>query len=110
MVVVLPAPLGPRKATTSPGATEKLTSRTASRPPNRRDRPTASITSCPIPSSASAASGGRGRSRGRGGQLVQAPHQPFAQPLDDTGHAARGPHDHDEQQRAGAGGDEPAVG
>src|SRR4051794_36499434 len=34
MVVVLPAPLGPRKPKTSPAATSKLTPRTASRSPN----------------------------------------------------------------------------
>src|SRR3954454_4596212 len=33
MVVVLPAPLGPRKPKTSPAATSKLTPRTASRSP-----------------------------------------------------------------------------
>jgi hypothetical protein len=32
MVVVLPAPLGPRKPSTSPGSTVKLRSSTASRP------------------------------------------------------------------------------
>src|SRR3954464_14649839 len=37
--VVLPAPLGPRMARLSPGATSRSTSRTASRPPNRRALP-----------------------------------------------------------------------
>src|SRR5262245_6634351 len=35
-VVVLPAPLGPRRPKTSPPATSKLTSSTATRSPNRR--------------------------------------------------------------------------
>src|SRR6185295_14756309 len=37
--VVFPAPLGPRMARLSPGATSRSTSRTASRPPNRRPIP-----------------------------------------------------------------------
>src|SRR6185295_2791434 len=37
--VVLPAPLGPRIARRSPGATSRSTSRTAWRPPNRRPTP-----------------------------------------------------------------------
>src|SRR6478672_4242439 len=37
--VVFPAPLGPRMARRSPGATSRSTSRTAARPPNRRPTP-----------------------------------------------------------------------
>src|SRR3954471_1564878 len=37
--VVLPAPFGPRMARRSPGATSRLTSRTACKPPNRRPTP-----------------------------------------------------------------------
>src|SRR6478672_9441510 len=37
--VVFPAPLGPRMARRSPGATSRSTSRTAWRPPNRRPTP-----------------------------------------------------------------------
>src|SRR5262245_13063253 len=37
--VVLPAPFGPRMARRSPGATSRLTSRTACRPPKRRPTP-----------------------------------------------------------------------
>ncbi len=43
MVVDLPAPLGPRKPSTSPRATEKLTASTAVKLPNRLVRPSISI-------------------------------------------------------------------
>ena len=43
MVVVLPAPFGPRNPTTSPGSTRRDTSSMAVRPPNRFVRPAASI-------------------------------------------------------------------
>src|SRR5262245_19584984 len=43
MVVVLPAPFGPRKPTTSPLATLKETSRTASTSPYRFESPVTSI-------------------------------------------------------------------
>jgi hypothetical protein len=43
MVVDLPAPLGPRKPTTSPLATEKLTSSTAVKLPNRFVSPSISM-------------------------------------------------------------------
>ena len=43
MVVVLPAPLGPRNPVTTPGLTEKLRSSTATIAPNRFVRWSASI-------------------------------------------------------------------
>ena len=43
IVVVLPAPLGPRKATTSPLGIENDTSRTARKDPNCLQSPSASI-------------------------------------------------------------------
>ena len=43
MVVVLPAPLGPRKPKTSPAATRKLTPATAWRAPKRRPSSSTSI-------------------------------------------------------------------
>ncbi len=43
IVVVLPAPLGPRKATTSPLGIENDTSRTARNDPNCLQSPSASI-------------------------------------------------------------------
>jgi hypothetical protein len=49
MVVVLPAPFGPRKAKSSPSRTSKETSRTAVKSPNRRVRRSASIAFIPPP-------------------------------------------------------------
>lgn len=43
IVVVLPAPLGPRKPVTTPGSTAKLTESTAVTSPNRLVRPVTSI-------------------------------------------------------------------
>lgn len=43
MVVVLPAPLGPRKPVMTPGSTEKLRLSTAVTGPNRLVRPVTSI-------------------------------------------------------------------
>src|SRR3954447_3445669 len=48
IVVVLPAPLGPRKPNTSPGATSKLTPRTASSSP--KDLRSSSTSTAFIPS------------------------------------------------------------
>src|SRR5438128_9117496 len=93
IVVVLPAPLGPRKPTTSPGATEKLTSRTTSRPPKRRVRAVADITARrSLPRHAC-------RRRRR---LRQPHHEVVAYEVDQTGEPAARPHDDDEQQDAGA--------
>src|SRR5438309_11251493 len=101
MVVVLPAPLGPRKPTTSPGATEKLTSRTTSRPPKRRVRAVAEITArCSLP---------RDACRGRG-RLGQPHHDVVAYEVDETGEAPARPHDDDEQQDARADRHDPPVG
>src|SRR5439155_13157538 len=100
MVVVLPAPLGPRKPTTSPGATEKLTSRTTSRPPKRRVRAVADITARrSLP---------RHACRGRG-RLGQSHHDVVAYEVDEPGEAAARPHDDDEQQDARADGHDPSV-
>src|SRR5947209_6304807 len=50
IVVVLPAPLGPRKPNTSPVATSKLTPRTASRSPKDFFRPSTWMAGAPLPS------------------------------------------------------------
>src|SRR5438093_7843720 len=100
MVVVLPAPLGPRKPTTSPGATEKLTSRTTSRPPKRRVRAVAEITArCSLPRDAR-------RWRGR---LRQPHHEVVANRVHEPGEPAARPHDDHEQQDARADGHDPRV-
>src|SRR5262245_26702080 len=58
IVVVLPAPLGPRKATTCPLGMENETSRTARNDPNCLQSPSASImTGVDIPAQSSADSG-----------------------------------------------------
>src|SRR5437016_14646490 len=49
MVVVLPAPLGPRKPKTSPAYSSKETSETASREPKRLERFSAESTTSPDP-------------------------------------------------------------
>src|SRR5579884_457333 len=48
IVVVFPAPLGPRKPNTSPGATSKLTPRTASSSPKRFTSPSTTIAGPPL--------------------------------------------------------------
>src|SRR5438874_7441412 len=50
-VVVLPAPLGPSSATTSPGATSNVSWSTAGRLANERVSPLVSIAACAIPTS-----------------------------------------------------------
>src|SRR3954470_24280614 len=100
MVVVLPAPLGPRKPTTSPGETRKLTSRTTSRPPKRRGSPEASI----IPPScrhgpASRRSGRLASGRLPSGivQLGDTADQPVAHLLQEAGQPAPQPGEHEDQ-------------
>ena len=55
--VVLPAPLGPMIATSSPGCTSKETSRSASRSPKRLRRPVAPSATGAVASAEAAVSG-----------------------------------------------------
>src|SRR5439155_11351354 len=104
MVVVLPAPFGPTKPTTSPGPTEKLTASTTVRPPKRRDSSLAAITP-PSPA-------GSRRARRRHGvlrHLLQGDDQLLPDGLDDAGDPTPGPHDDEQQEDAAADGDDPRV-
>ncbi len=72
MVVVLPAPLGPRKPSTSPGRASKLTPSSATAPAYRLARSTARITLSSYRRSGWVASGGRRWSRRASARLVSA--------------------------------------
>src|SRR5262245_53260907 len=91
--VVLPAPFGPIRPTTSPRPTSRLTSDSARSPPNRTDTP---------PTRRSAASGFIGHRRA-GGERRGPPGKPAPQPRpggpQDPDEAPREEHQEGQQER-----------